>query len=241
MTIGDELLRGDTLDANKAFLGRELSSRGIRVAFALSVPDDLALISGWVRKLAAEYDHVLVSGGIGPTPDDMTRQAVADAFGVELELYTDAMQHFEQELGRRLNPGQQEMYRLPVGSTPIWGERVYTPGFRLENVYVFAGVPAIMESMFAHVAADFRGPEVAVEKFRALIGESRWAHVMAEFVARYPAVDIGSYPKLGERWFSEVTVRGHDAVLVSRVAAELQREIDALATDDVLNAPEGSN
>ena len=230
-TIGDEVLRGDTLDANKAFLGAELTRRGVDVRLAVTLPDRLDTIVEWVRRLSGEHDYLLLSGGIGPTPDDVTRPAVAAAFARKLDPHEEQLRAFELEHGVTLNWGQREMWRLPADCELLWGEGVRCPGFRVENVYAFAGVPLVLKAMWAYVADRFNGVPLHVVRFRATIGESRWAEAMARFVATYPQVEIGSYPKIEDCWYAEVTVRGRDLALVERVAGEFRNEIERIAAE----------
>ena len=222
VSIGDEVLRGDTVDTNMAFLLAELNRRGIRGGLGMTLPDDLDIIAARLRELTHEYEWVFVGGGIGPTPDDKTRQAVAAAFGLPLEENVQAVAEYSRRRGTELNPGQREMCRLPVGCELIWGEGTQAPAFRVRNVYVFPGVPQVLRAMWAAVAERFNGPAQHVVRFKALSGESRWAHIMAEFVARYPQLEFGSYPKIEGQWFAELTIRGEDHELVEQAASEFQ-------------------
>jgi molybdenum cofactor synthesis domain-containing protein len=228
LSIGDEVLRGDTVDTNSAFLARELTARGVQVTLMATIPDEHDVIVDYLRQFSAAHDHVLSCGGIGPTPDDKTRQAVAAAFGRELEFNVEALAGYARNRGTELNPGQREMCHLPAGCELIWGEGLMVPGFRVENVYVFPGVPKIMEAMWRAIAARFSGQPWHVVRFKTYTGESHWAHIMAAYMERYPQLGIGSYPKLGETWWSEVAVRGLDTDEVERAAAEFKAEIDAL-------------
>ena len=228
IAIGDEVLRGDTVDTNSAFLCRELTLRGIDVRLGLTIPDEMDTIVARVREASAAHTHVFTCGGIGPTPDDLTRQAIALAFGRELELNAQAVAGYERNRGGGLNPGQREMCRLPAGCELIWGGGLVSPGFRVENTYVFPGVPSILEDMWRSIASRFAGQPRSEVRFKAHSGESRWAHIMASFIERYPQVTIGSYPKLEGSWFAEIVVRGVDKGEVERIAAQFKREIDAI-------------
>ena len=230
LTIGDEVLRGDTVDTNKAFLGSELTRRGIAVNLAATVPDEVATIAAWVRLLADTHDHVLCCGGIGPTPDDLTRAALAAAFEVELAIDEERLARFEQERGITLNPGQREMWRLPAGCELLGGEGVNAPGFKLDNVYVFPGVPAVMQAMWAAVAERFQGQPEHFVRFRTPARESLFAATMQRYAEAHPGVHFGSYPQLKDGgWTVKITVHGLDAAEVERVAAQFRAELESLA------------
>jgi molybdenum cofactor synthesis domain-containing protein len=225
ISIGDELLRGDTADTNMTFLCAELSARGVLVARGLTIPDVYAVIVAEVRGAAAAYDHVITGGGIGPTPDDMTRPAVAEALGRELVLHEAALERYQRDRGTVLNEGQREMCRLPVGCELIWPSHPCPPGFIVGNVVVLPGVPVVLKDMWQTIADRFNSTPFHSVRFKAGAGESRWAHVMREFVARYPQLQFGSYPKAGQPWFAEILVRGYDEALVQSVAAEFEQRI----------------
>ena len=145
-----------------------------------------------------------------------------------MEMNEFALAEYERRRGTPLNPGQREMCRLPAGCELIWGEGTHAPAFRVANVFVLPGVPQVLRLMWAAIAERFHGPSVHVARFRARSGESRWADVMEQFVARYPELDFGSYPRIEGGWYSELTVRGHDAALVERAAAEFQAAIESV-------------
>lgn len=229
VSIGDELLRGDTVDGNAAFLAKELTARGVAVKFGLTLPDEIDVIVREVRALLPQYDLIFVGGGIGPTTDDVTRQALAAAFGRELELYPAAVEHYTRFIGQPLNAGQRAMCTLPAGSELWWSPRAAAPAFRIDNVYVMPGVPQIMRWMWAEIAERFSGVPQHVARFRASCGESRFMHVMEQFVAAHPGLTFGSYPKMDDSgWWAEVMVRGADAAEVERVAAAFEAGIEAV-------------
>lgn len=229
ITIGDEVLRGDTVDTNKAFLGAELTKQGLAVPLAVSVPDQLEVLADWIQRLSAEFDYVFSCGGIGPTPDDLTRAAVALAFNRALVVLERDLAEFEQRRGVKLNPGQREMWRLPLGSELLWGDGVTAPGFRVENVYAFAGVPFVMEAMWRAVAHRFQGVPLHVVRFDSRARESLFAPVMAQFIKRFPQLQFGSYPRLAGGWHVTITVRGEDRELVEQVGQDFKTQIEALS------------
>ena len=160
LVIGDEILSGRTRDTNTNHLAKELTNRGIRLREARVVADDHAVIVAAVRALSAAYDHVFTSGGIGPTHDDITADAVADAFGASIDVRADAHEilkaHY-QRTGLELNAARLRMARIPEGATLIDNPISSAPGFTLGNVHVMAGVPAIFEAMVAGVLPTLTG------------------------------------------------------------------------------------
>jgi molybdenum cofactor synthesis domain-containing protein len=230
ISIGDELLRGDTVDTNKAFLAKELAARGVAVKYGLTLPDDPAVIVRELRRILPDFDVVFTGGGIGPTPDDLTRQAVAAAFGRELVVVAAAAERYSRMTGQPLNPGQMAMCTLPAGCEVLYCDESAAPFFRLEHVYVLPGVPKIMHWMWASIADRFSGTPLHVARFRAAGRESQYAALMGEFAARHPQLQFGSYPKADESgWWAEITVRGVDAAEVDRAAAEFEQGIRDLA------------
>ena len=230
LSIGDEVLRGDTVDTNKAFLGAELTVRGVEVRLAVTIPDDFDSIVSWVRRLTAGHDWVFSFGGIGSTPDDLTRPAVAAAFDRKLVLFEAEMLRCQAARGRELNASQREMWRIPAGAELLWGENVTVPGFRVENLHVFPGVPRIMQLMWADIAGRFSCGQVYCRRFRSRVAESRYSELMQEFMQRYPQVHFGSYPKLGDdnRWSVELALHGRDEAELERVCAEFRAAIEGL-------------
>ena len=158
IVIGNEVLSGRTRDANLQYLGRELNAIGVRLAEARVIPDDTAVIVTTVNDARARFDYVFTTGGIGPTHDDITSAAVAAAFGVPLERNPEAearlRRHYED---KDLNAARLTMADIPRGADLIDNPVSQAPGFRLENVYVMAGVPRIAQAMFDGIRHTLKG------------------------------------------------------------------------------------
>ncbi len=231
IAIGDEILRGDTADTNSHFLCKELYARGVEVQRCVVLPDELQQIVPALRSFSERFDWAIACGGIGPTPDDLTRQAAAEACGVQLELNQQAVAEYRRRRGPDLNEGQLEMCRLPKGAELVWSEFASPPAFILRNLLVLPGVPQILKSAWLAVAGRFAGAEKHCRVFRTSTGESRWAHVMAQFIAQYPQLKFGSYPKMDREWWVEVRIEGQDAAMVEAAAAALEREIAQIVAD----------
>ncbi len=227
LVIGDEILSGRTQDTNSHHLAGELARVGIDLAEIRVVPDDADAIIAAVRALADAHTHVFTSGGIGPTHDDITADAIAAAFGVPIDVREDARALLEaryREHGTELNDARLRMARIPDGATLIDNPVSTAPGFSLGNVHVMAGVPMIFQAMLAGLLPGLAsGRAVLSRSLPVPLPEGEIAAPLARIAADFPDLSIGSYP-----WFKDgaygtnIVVRGTDS---DRVEAAL----DALA------------
>lgn len=228
LVIGDEILSGRTREANAYHLAGQLGQVGIDLREIRVVPDDHAVIVDAVRALSAAHTHVFTSGGIGPTHDDITADAVADAFGVGVEVRDDARAHLQAAVGhgRTLTDAHLRMARIPHGAELIANRISGAPGFRIGNVHVMAGVPAIFVAMLDAVLPRLEsGRPVISDELRFEVGEGRIAEPLRDLAAAMPELSIGSYPfRDGAVFGTNIVVRGTDATLV-REAMERLREI----------------
>ena len=228
LVIGDEILSGRTRDSNTNHLAQELTSNGITLAEVRMVPDNIAVIIDAVRALSDAYDHVFTSGGIGPTHDDITADAIAEAFGVGLDVRDDArelMQAHYDRAGMEFNAARIRMARIPDGATLIENPVSVAPGFTVENVHVMAGVPAVFEAMVASIVPTLAsGEQVLSQSLRVLRGEGDIAGPLGEVAKAHPEVSIGSYPFTRDGVFgSNIVVRSTDGAAVDAVITELAR------------------
>jgi nicotinamide-nucleotide amidase len=194
LTIGSELVSGDVVDTNGAWLARQLEALGVPVRLIAAVPDDIDVIASFVRDEAARSDFVLVTGGLGGTPDDVTREAIAAAFGVEQRELPDVAASLRARFTR--SPEYAARWALlPAGSRPLENPLGGAPGFAIANVYVFPGLPAEMEAMFGVVADELRraGP-IGSWRRSYRTRESEIVGVLVEVGERHPGVLVGSYP-----------------------------------------------
>ena len=220
LTIGNELVSGDVENTNGSWLARRLEELGVQVVLTAAVPDDLDRIVAFVRREAPLVDHLVVTGGLGGTPDDITREALAAAFGVA----QDVVPELEAEL-RASFPQDPDFYArwaaLPAGSTPLGGTRG-APGFRLANVWVLPGLPAEMRAMFDRYADEVRGPAPIDSWRRHLTGvsEREINHLLVEATARWPTVLVGSYPSFpGSGPEVEIVLKSSDPAALAGAAA----------------------
>lgn len=216
LVIGDEILSGRTRDSNMHFLAKALCEKGIDLCEARVVADDNAAIIAAVQDLAARYDHVFTSGGIGPTHDDITAEAVALAFGTTAHIRQDAYDLLDQHykvIGKPFNEARQRMARIPPAARLIDNPVSIAPGFILENVYVMAGVPSVFEAMVASVLAELTtGAPLLSHTIRLELGEGDIADRLTALTQEFADVQFGSYPFATESGFlTRIVMRSRDA------------------------------
>ena len=230
MIIGNEILSGKTQDANLQFLGLELAKLGIKLAEARVVRDEPAMIVAQLNECRAKYTYVFTTGGIGPTHDDITAECVARAFGVPMTLDADAVERLRRGRGE-LNEARLKMARVPQGATLVDNPVSHAPGFRIGNVFVYAGIPAIMRAMFAaSVPMLTRGAQILSASIDVYAREGDLAEPLERIALAHPEVEIGSYPFAREgRFGASLVVRGTDRAAVERVRAEIVAAMVALA------------
>ncbi len=227
LTIGNEIVSGDTVNTNAAWLAQRLESLGVKVRLAAALPDEIDEIAAFVRDRAPSVDFVLVTGGLGGTPDDLTREAIAAAFDVEqaevAELAADLRRRFARD------PEYAARWAsLPAGSRALANPRGGAPGFVLENVYVLPGLPAEMEAMFDLIADELRrGAPIGSWRRTYRTRESEIVHVLVETEERWPDVLVGSYPRFDASG-PEVTVvlKSSDEAALAEAAAFVERALD---------------
>jgi len=193
VTVGDELLSGDTVNTNAAWLCSELTDRGADVERVTVLPDRVADVARVVNEYRAEYDAVIVTGGIGPTHDDVTMEGVAAAFGRDLEGSDPVLERLVEEGGYAREDLVDGTADIPAGARPLHNEVGVAPGAVIDDVYVLPGVPAEMKTMFEDVVDSFAGPERYREVVHAGEPESALVDRIETLRKRYP-VSVGSYP-----------------------------------------------
>lgn len=226
VVVGNEVLSGDVTDHNGTWLCRELAGIGVAVGIVLTLPDDELLLADYLRQVGSRYEPVFVTGGIGGTLDDVTRQAVARAAGVPLVERPDVVEHLERLIGRPLTPVQRRLAQLPEGCALIPNRIGRAPGFSVGPFVVFPGVPEMLRDMFPLVAERYRRAPL----LRRTLFTSRWeseiATLLEELAARAPGVAIGSYPKKDEsRVWVEVVLKSRDEAKLEAAAAWLAQRL----------------
>lgn len=220
--IGDELLKGSIKEANIAFFVERFRALGAELSEVVIVGDQRALLAKKIRAFAGRFDHVCTTGGIGPTHDDVTLDAVGDAFGVPLVQHVGLQERIKAFVGSDLNEGHLRLSRLPLGSQLIESEALQWPVLSFENVVIFPGVPHLLRRKFRAIESMFRGTGF---HWAALTISRRETEICTDLDAialASPEVNIGSYPRLeGDTWVVQLTVDGPDADAVAAVHLQL--------------------
>lgn len=198
ITVGDEILAGDVVNTNASWLASELTERGVAVRQISTLPDDLDLIADHVREFSDSYDAVIVTGGVGGTPDDITLDAIAAAFGRSLVVNDDARADVENTLEeiRERRPDialdVEAEASIPEGSRPLINGEGISPGCVLENVFAFPGIPSEMKAMFEQVADEFEGNVYSRTAYTSQ-SESNITHILERVEVEFN-VSVGCYP-----------------------------------------------
>jgi nicotinamide-nucleotide amidase len=196
LTVGNEIVSGDVENTNASWLARRLAKLGVQVKLMAAVRDDIEEIAAFLRVEAPRVEHVFVTGGLGGTPDDLTREGVAAAFGRECEEIAEVAQALRARFEPRgLGDYAARWACLPHGAEPLMNPLGGAPGFVLENVVVLPGLPSEMEAMFDTVAERFAGRPIETWRRSYRTGEGQIVGILEEATRRHPAVMVGSYPR----------------------------------------------
>lgn len=236
LIIGNEILSGRTQDANIQYLAKRLGDVGIRLNQARVISDEENVIISNVQELAGTHSYVFTTGGIGFTHDDRTALSLAQAFGVELEENPTALRLLQDYYGDALNEARRRMALIPVGATLIDNPISKAPGFQIQNVFVLAGVPAVMQAMFDSLVGRLvGGAPILFSSVSCSIPEGVFADELTLLQDRHPEVDIGSYPyfKLGVLGVSLV-MRGVDADSIASATRDVVDLINTLGGEPVV-------
>jgi len=245
LLIGDELLSGSIQDLNLSHIATTLEQRGIRVRETRIVPDLQDEIIDALNQLRNRFDYVFTTGGIGPTHDDITSDAVAKAFGVENVIQpevSEVIERYMRSKGVEFTHAMRRMAHAPEGATMIKTDKSIVPGYQIGNVFVMAGVPGIMRIMLAAIVETLQlGTAILSSSIHANVGEGEIAAQLEQIQHKYAQVDIGSYPQ--ERGSSRsnysviFVVRGTDQQVINQVCDEILTACsvggyDAIKPDD---------
>jgi molybdenum cofactor synthesis domain-containing protein len=235
LVIGDEILSGRTQDSNTHYIARYLADIGVDLCEARVVPDVEAEIVAAVNALRGRYDYVFTTGGIGPTHDDITADAISKAFSRPCAEDPRAIAMLLERIpADKLNAARRRMARVPQGAELIENRISKAPGFKIGNVFVMAGVPAIMQAMLDEIAPQLsRGARVLVETLDAgAVAEGRYAAALEKVAHAFETVSIGSYPAFtadGPR--NQIVLRSKDGQALAAASADVRAMLAELVPD----------
>lgn len=243
LVIGNEVLSGRTQDANIRFLATGLGELGIPLREVRVIPDVAQTIIETVNEVRAKFDYVFTTGGIGPTHDDITSECIAAAFGVPWEPHPVAWARMNRSYREGdFNAARQRMATMPRGATLIDNALSVAPGFQIGNVYVMAGVPRVMQSMFEWLAPRLQGgPKIESRAVHAIgLPEGVIAEGLGAVQAKYPQIDLGSYPFYRPNGNGVALVaKGADVAAAEAAIAEVTALIEGFGRVPVPGEPEG--
>tara|TARA_B100001564_G_scaffold358250_1_gene376438 strand:- start:1404 stop:2126 length:723 start_codon:yes stop_codon:yes gene_type:complete len=225
--IGNEILSGRTQDKNLNFLANELGSMGIQLMEVRVIPDIESTIIDTVNTLRNSFSYVFTTGGIGPTHDDITSASVAKALNMELYRHPEAVERLRGYYASddELTDARLKMADVPSGAILIDNPVTSAPGYKVENVFVLAGIPKIMQAMFEACKPYLEnGSIVHSKEVSAFVSESQIASRLADIQGRYPEVEIGSYPfKKDNQYGVSVVLRSQNTGLIDQVQEEVEK------------------
>ena len=232
LIVGDEVLSGEVRDENGPWMLARLAALGSRVARVAVVPDRVDDIVDELRRQRGMADAVLVSGGIGPTHDDVTRPAVARALGVPLERHAEAETRIRAWYGARTTEAELSMAMLPRGARLMQGARTTTLGFAIGGVMSMPGVPSLLRDLVEGAAAELSGPGLAKTEVVTPLREGEIADDLTRIQGEAVDVAIGSYPVLhpDHTWTTRIVVRASDPLRAEEVASQVRAACARLTT-----------
>ncbi len=224
--VGDEILSGEVQDRNAPFLTRRMWELGILVRRIVVVRDRLEEIAEEIRRQAGRNDLIVLTGGLGPTHDDVTRQAVALALDLPLEVHPDARALLAADYGERLTRAEERMAELPRGARLLRGRQRLAFAFRVEGVMAFPGVPDLLQDVFEAAADQLHCDPFCKETLWVRGKEGDFSETLAAVQARHPGVGIGSYPVfLDGRYRCKLVLRARDAGALASAVSDIQAEL----------------
>ena len=233
--IGDEILSGRTQDANLAYLAKWLGVQGIRLKEVRVVADDMAAIAEAVNTLRVRNDYLFTTGGIGPTHDDITVDAIAAALGRDVVVHPDARAILAAHYGGQLTEARLRMARTPAGASLIENPRTKAPGIRVDNIFIMAGVPMITQGMLAALDGQLPGGAPIISRtVAAWTQESKAADALRQTERGNPGVQIGSYPFWREgKTGANFVIRSTSQAQLDAVAGQLMVALVAAGIEPV--------
>jgi molybdenum cofactor synthesis domain-containing protein len=226
IVIGNEILSGKTRDQNSPYLVRELRDLGVDVKKISVIPDERRFISDEVRNFSTSYDYVFTTGGVGPTHDDLTMEGIADAFGRRIQRHADLEANIRHFYSHDLIDGNLRMADVPEGARLVGGKGLWFPVVAVENVYIFPGVPEILQKKFDRIKETFRGAPFYLREIFLRADEGQIAGTLHDVLRDFPDLLLGSYPYFDNPAYSiKLTLESKDSGYLDRAHAALLGEL----------------
>jgi FAD synthetase len=217
VVIGNEVLSGKTQDINSHFFCAELRRLGVEVRKIATIQDEIALIGGEVAAFSARYDYVFTSGGVGPTHDDVTIEGIAHGFGLPVVRHPDIERRMRQRFGGDVNEARLRMANVPQGAKLLATEALFAPIINIRNVYIFPGIPSILQERFHAIKEMFRDAPYYLKNVYVRYGEGVIAEMLNGVLARFPHLLLGSYPVLDVAEYKvKVTLESKDSAYLDQ-------------------------
>jgi molybdenum cofactor synthesis domain-containing protein len=194
--IGNEVLSGKTQDINSHFFCTELRRLGVEVQKISTIQDEIELIGAEVATFSERYDYVFTSGGVGPTHDDVTIDGIARGFGLKVVRHPDIERRMRQRFGGDVNEARLRMANVPEGAKLLATEALFAPIVNIHNVYIFPGIPSILQERFHSIKEMFRDAPYYLKNVYVRYGEGVIAEMLNDLLAKFPQLMLGSYPVL---------------------------------------------
>jgi FAD synthetase len=210
--IGNEVLSGKTQDTNSYFLCTELRQLGVEVQKISTIPDVIELIGREVADFSKRFDWVFTTGGVGPTHDDVTIDGIAHGFGLKVIRHPDIERRMRQRLGSDVNEARLRMANVPEGAELLATEALFAPVVKIRNVFIFPGIPRILQERFHAIKEQFREAPYFLKNVYVKAGEGVIARMLNDVLAAFPELLLGSYPVLDiPEYKVKVTFESKDA------------------------------
>jgi molybdenum cofactor synthesis domain-containing protein len=229
IVIGNEILSGKTRDENSVYLAHELRQLGVDLRKICVIPDELSLIADEVREFSNSFDYVFTTGGVGPTHDDLTMDGVAAAFGRAIRRHPELEATLRQNYSPELIEGNLRMSDIPEGARLVGGKGMWFPVIAVENVYIFPGVPEILQRKFERIKEMFREEPFHLREIYLLADEGQIAAILHNVLAQYPDLLLGSYPYFDNRGYSiKLTLESKDLFYLQAAYEALVSELSKI-------------
>jgi FAD synthetase len=229
--IGNEVLSGKTRDTNSYFFCAELRRLGVEVQKISTIQDEIEIIGREVAEFSKRFDYVFTSGGVGPTHDDVTIDGVAHGFGLKVVRHPDIERRMRRRFGDQVNDARLRMANVPEGATLLATEAPFAAIVKIRNVYIFPGIPKILEERFLTIKEIFRDAPYYLKNVYVRYGEGVIAAILNDLLVKFPELMLGSYPVLDLPDYKvKVTLESKDSNYLDQA---LQALVAALPADAV--------